>query len=132
LPLDEENVNYHRMNEVVFHDPIPMVYFCLDIPNKFFSNDFLPEYSIENEVKPNMSLLPFYCFAEIEEKNRYKSSSEFFKKIAEFCDIDKSLSKDEIIERIIEKEAFLQKNRHLQKIDILRNIYQKNDYSWYI
>ena len=55
LPLDEENVNYHRMNEVVFHDAVPMDYLCLDMPSKFFSNDFLPEYSIENEVKPNMS-----------------------------------------------------------------------------
>ena len=132
LPIDEEKVNYHRMNEVVFHDSIPMDYLCLDLPRKFFSNDFLPEYSIENEVKPDMSLLPFYCFAKIEENNKYKSSSSFFKKIAEFCNIDKTLSKDEIIEKIIEKAPFLQKNRHLQNIDILRNIYQKNEYSWYI
>jgi hypothetical protein len=53
IPLDEENVNYHRMNEVVFHDAVPIDYLCLDMPCKFFSNDFLPDYSIENDVKPN-------------------------------------------------------------------------------
>jgi hypothetical protein len=132
LPIDEEKVNYHRMNEVVFHDSIPIDYLCLHMESKFFSNDFLPEYSIENEVKPNMSLLPFYCFAKPEENNRYKSSRLFFKKFAEFCNIDKTLSKDQIIEKMIEKSTFLQKNRHLQNIDILWNIYQKNDYSWCI
>jgi hypothetical protein len=133
LPLDEENVNYHRMNEVVIHDAVPMEYLCLDMQTKFFSNDFLPKYPIENEVKPNMSLLPFYCFAELEEKNRYKSSSSFFKKIAELCNIDKSLSKDEIIEKIIEKAPLIHENRNLQNIDILQNIYmKKNEYSWYI
>jgi hypothetical protein len=57
-----------------------MEYLCLDMPTKFYSNDFLPKYPIENEVKPNMSLLPFYCFDELEENNRYKNSSiKFFK-----------------------------------------------------
>jgi len=128
LPLDEENVNYHRMNEVVIHDAVPMEYLCLDMQTQFYSNDFLPEYPIENEVKPNMSLLPFYCFAQLEEKNRYKNSSIiFFKKIAELCNIDdnKTLSKDEIIEKIIEKTPLIHENRNLQNIDMLRNIYEK-------
>lgn len=130
LPLHEENVNYHRMNEVVIHDAVPMEYLCLDMQTKFFSNDFLPDYHIENEVNPNMSLLPFYCFAELEENNRYKGSSiNFFKKIAELCNIDKTLSKDEIIQKIIEKAPFLQKNRHLQNIVMLQNIYKHYIYS---
>ena len=119
LPLDEEKVNYHRMNEVIFHDAVSMDYLCLNIPSKIFSTDFLPEYSIENEVKPNISLLPFYCFAQPEENNRYKSSSRFFRKLAEVFNIDTKLSKDEIIKKMIKKEHFLQENRHLQNLDIL-------------
>lgn len=121
LPLDEDKVNYHRMNEVIFHDAISMDYLCLDIPSKIFSTDFLPEYSIENEVNPNLTLLPFYCFAQPEEDNRYKSSIKFFKILAEVFDIDTNLSKDEIINKIIEKAPFFQENRHLQNIDILIN-----------
>jgi hypothetical protein len=122
LPLDEEKVNYHRMNEVVFHDAVPMDYLCLDMPSHFFSNDFLPECFVENEVQPNMALLPFYCFAKTEENSRYKSSVCFLQKMGEVCNIDQTqtLSKDEIIDRIIETSPFLQKNRHLQNIDILR------------
>lgn len=121
LPLhdDDEQINYHRMNEVVIHDAVPMEYLCLDMPTKFYSNDFLPDYPIENEVKPNMSLLPFYCFAELEEKNRYKSSTGFFKKMAGVCNIDTTLSTDEIIHQIIEKAPFIYQNRHLQNIDML-------------
>ncbi len=133
LPLEEENVNYHRMNEVVFHDPIPMDYLCLELETQFFLNDFLPEQPIENNVKPNLSLLPFYCFAPIKGINRYESSSEFFIRIAELCNInmnmnmDNPLFKDEIIGKIVEKSRFLQENRHLQNMDILYNMYHKND-----
>ena len=48
-----------------------MDYLCLDMPSKFFSNDFLPEYYIENDVKPNMSLLPFYDSVKVEENNNF-------------------------------------------------------------
>jgi len=125
-PLDKEHVNYHRMNEVVFHDPIPMDYLCLELETQFFFNDFLPDHQIENEVKPNMSLLPFYCFVPIKGINRYESSSEFFKKIAEICNIDKTLTKHEIIKKMNEKSRFLRENRHLQNIDILQNMYRMN------
>jgi hypothetical protein len=121
LPLDEDNINYQRMNEVVFHDSVPMEYLCMDLPNK--GNKFLPDYPIKNDVKPNMSLLPFYCFAQPEENNRLTSSPTFFKKIAEFCNIDKSLSKDEIIEKIQENIPFLESHRDKQNIEMLKNIY---------
>jgi hypothetical protein len=120
LPEDADRVNYHRMNEVVFHDPVGMEYLCLDMPRKFYSNDYLPDYPIENEVNPNKSLLPFYCFSKKEENNRYTSSLEFFKKIADFCNVDNTLSKNEIIEKIIEKAPFIYQNRHLQNIDMIR------------
>ena len=77
LPLDEDRVNYHRMNEVVIHAAVPMDYLCLDMQTMFYSNEFLPEYPIENEVTPNMSLSPSYYVDETEEKSRYKSSSQF-------------------------------------------------------
>jgi hypothetical protein len=102
-------INYHRMIEVIFHDAVSMDYLCVNLPSKIFSTDFLPEYSIENEVKPNISLLPFYCFAQPEEKNRYKSSLRFFKKLAEVFNIDTKLSKDEIIKKMIEKAPFFKK-----------------------
>jgi hypothetical protein len=120
LPALEDEVNYHRMNEVVFHDAIPMAYLCLDIPSKFFSNDFLPDYSIENNVRPNTSLMPFYCFAKREQNNRYTSSVEFFQKLAQCCRVDETLLKDEIIEKIIEKAPLVQNQRHLQNLDVLR------------
>ena len=126
LPLDKDNVNYHRMNEVIFHDAVSMDFLCLDMPCKFFSNDFLPDYSIENNINPNLTLLPFYCFAQPEEDNRYKSSINFFTKLAYIFNIDTKLSKNEIINKIIEKAPFFQENRHLQNIDILINeIYNK-------
>ena len=121
LPLDKEKVNYHRMNEVIFHDAVSMDYLCLNMQSKVFSTDFLPAHSIENEVKPNLLLLPFYCFAQLEEHNRYKSSITFFIKLAEAFNVDTKLSKDEIINKMIEKAPFLQENRHLQNIDILKN-----------
>ena len=120
LPLDKEKVNYHRMNEIVFHDPVSINYLCLEIPSKIFSNDFLPDFPMENSIEPNLKLLPFYCFTQPEEKTRYKSSKKFFEKMAEISNIDTSLSKDEIIKKIIEKAPFLQENRHLQKIDIIK------------
>ena len=143
LPLDESRVNYHRMNEVVFHDSIPIQYLCADIPSKIFSTDFLPNYPIANDVEPNLSLLPFYCFSQSEEKSRYKSSIHFFRKLAECCiplnsllelpnenesdgtdsNFHRSnihislLSKDEIIAKIIENAPMIHRNRHLQNID---------------
>ena len=81
LPLDEDRVNYHRMNEVVIHHAVPMDYLCLDMQSRFFSNDFLPDFSVENEVQPNMSLYPSYYVDETEEKSRYKSSSQFLQSI---------------------------------------------------
>jgi hypothetical protein len=86
LPIDEEKVNYHRMNEVIIHDDVSMDYLCQDMETQFYSNDFLPDNSIENDVKPNMSLFPSYCFDQPEEINRYKGSSiKFFKEIVEVC-----------------------------------------------
>ena len=108
--------------------------------DKSYELPLLPESGLTIRVIPNLEVEfkevtkdgKVYAKLLPEKNNRYKSSSRFFKKIAEFCNIDNTLSKDEIIEKIIEKAPFLQKNRHIQNIDILWNIYQKNDYFWYI
>ena len=55
------------MNEVIFHDPVPMEYCCMEIDRSGLScllepgNDFLPDYPIDNHIQPNKNLLPFYC-----------------------------------------------------------------------
>ena len=128
-PAQSDRINYHRMNEVVFHDAVPMEYFCLDMPRKFYSNDYLPDYPIQNDAEPNMSLLPFFCFCKKEESNRYKSSISFFRKMAQVCGVDDTLSKNKIIDKIIEKAPLMHKNRHLQNIDVFSNgnsLYEDN------
>jgi hypothetical protein len=45
LPESEDGINYHRMNEVMFHNAVPMEYLCMELLNK--GNKFLPDYSIE-------------------------------------------------------------------------------------
>jgi hypothetical protein len=129
LPENEDSINYHRMNEVVFHDAVPMKYLCIDILNK--GNKILPENYIENDVKPNMLLLPFYCFVQPEENNRLTSSPEFFKKIANFCNVDENLPKEEIIKKIQKKMQFLNSHRYKQNIKVLKNIYDDYIYSHY-
>ena len=119
LPVNKININYHRMNEVVFHDAVPMRYLCMELPCSISSNDFLPNEPLENDMKPDISLLPFYGFVQSEEKNRLKSSIEFYMKIAEFCYVDSLLTKDEIIEKLREKIPFLQSNRDKQNIEMI-------------
>ena len=102
LPL-LDGVNYHRMNEVVFHDPVPLEYLCRELETQFFDADFLPDYPIENAVAPNTGLLPFYSFLPIKGISRYESSDDFYKiTFAKRCNIDDAPNKsmDEIIEEI--------------------------------
>jgi len=117
IPASKEKINYHLMNEVVFHDPISMKYLCLDIPINFFSNKFLPDYCINNKIKPDNSLLPYYYFTKQEKNSKYNCSINFLRKIAEVFSIDTNLSKDEIIDKIIEKSSYFKENRHLLNIN---------------
>jgi len=123
--------NYHLMNEVIFHDPIPLEYCCMVIdktdyksiwPRKTGRNQFLPDHPIYNSVSPNTDLLPFYCYAPPDDLNRLPSSHSFFQKMAKLCNIDSSLPKDDIIIKIRENMDFLQVNRCKQNIDLMYNI----------
>ena len=130
----ETGINYHLMNEVIFHDKVPMKYCCIDFSksnkNIWFRqtnrNRFLPDYPIENNIKPNISLCPFYCYAPTEKRNRLKSSLHFFQIFAIFCNVDPTLSKDEIIENIQKKIPFLYSNREKQKLMMIYKHFYKS------
>jgi hypothetical protein len=114
-------------NEVVFHDPVSMDYLCDVIkPGKKIKklNLLLPKIPLENDVLPDMSKEPFYCFPMERNYTGYEpmkeSSRGFFEKMANYCGVDKNLQTDEIIHEIKEKMPELYKNRNLH-IDFLRN-----------
>ena len=116
----ETDINYHLMNEVIFHDPVPMEYCCMEIDRSSlsclleFDNHFLPNYPIDNNILPNTDLLPFYCYAYYEDKNRINSSYTFFQKLARICNIEPTLTTEEIIKQIQAKMDFLYEHRDKQ------------------
>jgi hypothetical protein len=118
----ETDINYHLMNEVIFHDSVPMEYCCMEIDRSGLScllemgNDFLPDYQIHNNIAPNTELLPFYCYSLPEKQNRLTSSYTFFQKMARICDIETSLTTEEIIQKIQEKMDFLYEHRDKQNL----------------
>ena len=126
------------MNEVIFHDPIPMKYLCTAVityeisslvsnndensPHKYFKeNDLLPKFPIYNEEEPDMTKIPFLCYPY--EMNYtgidpFKlSSKKFYNKMAKMCNVNANQSKIKIIEEIRKKIPLLIDNRHLLKID---------------
>lgn len=140
LPRAESGVDSLHMNEVIFHDPIPMEFCIRDFDSRDkelwrdpsvaydypFENEFLPDYPLENNVKPNTQLLPFYCFTQSEvEETPFKSSPQFYSKLAEVCNVDPNLSKEEINLKIQEKIPFFQLNRNKQNLSTIENIFKK-------
>ena len=120
------------MNEVVFHDPVPMKYLCMTIIHHNISwkvkplNDDIfnigfPEYQIFNDEEPDITKIPFLCYPYEMNYNGVDplklSSIEFYIKMAKMCDVNINQSKIKIIEDIREKIPFLIDNRHLLKID---------------
>jgi len=131
-----EHIEYYS-NEVVFHDPISMELCCLDYVKyskkfhlnnsiKLTNNNYLPNYQIENEITPNMDLLPFYCYAPSDEVNSITSSLSFFQNMAKKANIsinlqeeeqeNRELTKEELIIKIQEKSYFLYFNREKQNM----------------
>ena len=114
-------------NEVVFHDNISLGYLCLKITLNDISSNItnlneliLPKYEMYNDIKPNKTILPFFCYAK---ENEYTginpkklSSNSFYKKMAIMCNVDTKLTRDEIIEKINEKIDELNNNREKQKL----------------
>ena len=120
------------MNEVVFHDPIPMKYLCASLisykissyPKNFKRLTFLlPPYEIFNDEKPDMSKISFYCYPYEMNYNGIDplkiSSIDFYIKMAKMSNIniDNENDKMKIIEKIREKIPELYNNRHLIKLD---------------
>jgi hypothetical protein len=112
-------------NEVIFHDPIDMKYLCevIEIPSTNIEkiNSYLPRYQIKNEVEPDMTKEPFYCYPL---ENNYSganplpsSSARFFKKMAKVCGV---IDKENIIEEIKLKIPYLYTHRLEQKIHVLQ------------
>jgi hypothetical protein len=117
----ETNFSKDLMNEVVFHDPIPMDYLCLvmhKLSPYVLSNDILPPVVVENDIEPDMTKLPFYCYALGHEGE--ESSREFYVKIANMCNIDNRLSTDEIILKIKEQMPNLYTHRIKQNLNALK------------
>ena len=137
-----EKINLNKkafMNEVVFHDPIPMKYLCASlitynisstaIPtiNSFIKSTLLlPPYELFNDEEPDMTKIPFYCYPYEMNCTGYMklplSSKEFYIKMAKmsnikFDDNDNDNIREKIIEKIREKIPELYINRHLIKLD---------------
>jgi hypothetical protein len=123
------------MNEVVFHDPIPMKYLCLALINyniswyaipkiPFFKSSgiILPQYPLFNDEEPDMTKIPFYCYPyEMNysgEVNQYPiSSKKFYVKMGKMCGVNTNQTKEKIIEAIRKNIPKLYKNRQLLKLN---------------
>jgi len=125
--LDKAVQKLNETNEVIFHDPIPMNYLCavINLLSPLISiNTILPHIQIENEIEPDMTKEPFYCFPL--EKNYTgidplpESSRDFFVNMAKNCNVNINLPTNEIINKIKEKIPYLYKNRNKQQINILK------------
>lgn len=134
---DPSTKNRRHMNEVVFHDNIPMKYLCAVIYNVNISyyaiptnkdlflgsGLLLPIYPIFNDEPPDMSKIPFYCYPYEENYTGpypYPASSKkFYKKMALMCniDVDKNKTVKKIKEEIRAKIPELINNRQLLRIE---------------
>ena len=126
-----------NMNEVVFHDNIPMKYLCAVIHNVEISHNalpvnkpffkysglLLPTYPIFNDELPDLSKIPFYCYPYEENYTGIypfpSSSKKFYKKMALMCNIniDKNKTVKKIKEEIRNKIPELINNRELLRIE---------------
>lgn len=143
---DNDDVIVKTNNEVVFHDPISMNYCCdsITIPSGleivglpesnqtyYRFNGYLPKKQIKNDLGPDKSKKPFYCYPQLEEKcykedntkldETLSSSNQFLKTIASVCNIKTgtdTLNK-KIIDEIKTKMGYLYLNRGKQNIQAL-------------
>jgi hypothetical protein len=109
---NSSEINIDNSNEIVFHDPIPMKYLCKIV----YDDEPLPRYPLINNVLPDLSLRPFYCYPYEHiytgiPKNFKPSSIEFYRNIAyNMCNINEdlsSLSQNEILDKIKERIPIL-------------------------
>lgn len=112
----------YNMNEVVFHDNISMDLCCQKLKKNV---DILPHKAMTTTATVDKEKLPFYCFINEDTYTGHppmKSSSiSWFKMLAKVAGIQKQYStKEEYIKIIRAKSVYLCKNRHLQKINVLK------------
>lgn len=115
--------NKDYMNEIVFHNNIPMKY-CNDF---YLYSDILPKKQIRyNNIDPiYFNYLPFYSFSNEDiytgiplEK---KSSKKWFRKLAQLANIDTNLPIEEIIIELRMNMDLLYNNRHLQQLELFKD-----------
>ena len=134
--MNNPNDKRKHMNEVVFHDNVPMSYLCAVVQNisrtsyydsgnnnyqHLFSKFLLPKYSIFNDIEPDMTKIPFYCYPYEENYTGpypYEASSKkFYEKMALMCKVNKNQSRKKIKEAIRKKIDLLYNNRELLQIE---------------
>jgi len=128
------------MNEVMFHDPVPMKYLCASLisynisykalpdikPYSLQGTILLPSFPIFNDIEPDMTKKPFYCYPyEMNytgEVNQYPlSSRKFYVKMGKMCNVNtKRKSREKIIEEIRLKIPELFKDRNLLNLNEFR------------
>jgi len=126
--LEVLSKNKDYMNEIVFHNNIPMKY-CSDF---YLYSDNLPKKQLRNtNIDSNdFNYLPFYAFSNEDiytgiplEK---KSTKEWFRKLALLANIDSYLPIEEIIIQLRMKMDFLNKYRYLQHLELFKESILKN------
>ncbi len=130
----KENIGKRTSNEVVFHDNISMKYLCTTlqkIPGQKI-NQILPKEIIENDISPDLSKKPFYCypFEDIYTGSdpQPSSSKKWFEMMAKMCKIknDENDNKEDIINKIKQKSQELYDDRDLQNINLLKEFTNNN------
>lgn len=129
--ISKINSKKNTMNEVVFHDSIPLKYLCINfeitnINSNIKINDLLPKYQIYNDIEPDKTKLPFYCIPLEDNYTGYGkydlSSIKFYKKMAILSNVDTNQTREKIIEDIKEKMIELYNNRNQQKLQEFKEL----------
>ena len=126
-----KSLKHGFMNEIIFHDSIPMKYLCAsliayDISYKTLSHILLPQYPIFNDIEPDITKKPFYSYPyEMNytgEVNQYPlSSRKFYVKMGRMCNINTNRkSREKIIEEIRLKIPELFNDRNLLNLNEFR------------
>jgi len=132
----KENEGNKTFNEVVFHDNIDMKYLCLTlqkIPGQKI-NQILPREIIENDISPDLSKKPFYCypFEDIYTGSdpQPRSPKKWFEMMANVCNIkiNQDDNDEEIVDKIKKKSLELYNNRDLQNIKLLKEYTNNNSF----
>jgi hypothetical protein len=124
-----ENINFKKktINEVVFHDPIDMKYLCkvIDRSKYIYSiKNILPSEQLKNDIKPNIKLIPFYCYYN---ENQYTGIFPPPRSSNEWLNMMNNVSKNIICknedykEKYYKRIAYLYENREKQNLNYLYN-----------